>query len=72
MFIIALHYTQQYILNIVNIDCTNVQHYKIPHLVAVVDCTNIGSAIARGLGNIAQENTIAGILIENQLQSLDM
>ena len=42
--------------------------------VVIVDCTHIGSDRASlGLGNIGQENTIAYILIQNQIwPTLDM
>ena len=43
--------------------CPLQNNQNIPYLVAIVDCT-----LVEGLGNIAQENTTADILIEDQLQ----
>ena len=46
---------------------------KTTYLATIVDCNNIGSvsySFLRGLGNIAQENTRADILVKNQLWAL--
>ena len=63
------------------VDRTHVHHVvhekyqNIPYLVAIVDCTRIGSATGffLGLGNTAQENITANISIDDQLRPpLDM
>ena len=53
--------------------CPLQNNQNIPYLVAIVDCTHVGSATVsiQGLGNIAQENSFnqtADVLVRYQVQ----